>query len=359
MTIEELRYRNLIVLECISGSRAYGLATPASDTDIKGVFILPKEDFYGLNYVDQVSNETNDIVFYELRRFMELVAKNNPNILELLNTPAEHILYKHPVMKHLEAKDVLSKLCKDTFGGYATAQIRKAKGLNKKIVNPVEKDRKGVLDFCYVVQGQGSIPVKQFLSQHEYRQEACGLSKIPHMHELYGLYHGNAGDYKGLIRKENANDIALSSISKGVKPIAVMSFNKSGYSKYCKEYKEYWDWVEKRNEDRYANTISHGKNYDAKNMMHTFRLLNMAAEIGREGVIHVHRNDREELLNIRSGEYEYDELVTKANKKIREIESIYEKSALPDKPNRDHLNALLVRMRSEYYRMRSRPSEST
>lgn len=38
MTIEDLKKNDLIILECISGSRAYGLETPTSDTDIKGVF---------------------------------------------------------------------------------------------------------------------------------------------------------------------------------------------------------------------------------------------------------------------------------------------------------------------------------
>ena len=38
LTLEDLYTQNLILLEAVSGSRAYGLATPESDTDIKGVF---------------------------------------------------------------------------------------------------------------------------------------------------------------------------------------------------------------------------------------------------------------------------------------------------------------------------------
>ena len=49
MDIAELKEKGVIVLECISGSKAYGLDTPISDTDIKGVFVLPKKDFYGLD----------------------------------------------------------------------------------------------------------------------------------------------------------------------------------------------------------------------------------------------------------------------------------------------------------------------
>jgi uncharacterized protein len=63
MDIDYLRKNNLIVLECISGSKAYGLSLPTSDTDIKGVFVLPEKHYFGLDYIEQVSNESNDIVF--------------------------------------------------------------------------------------------------------------------------------------------------------------------------------------------------------------------------------------------------------------------------------------------------------
>ena len=77
MTIQDLRNRNLILFECISGSRAYGTDVPTSDTDLRGVFILPQADLYGLNDVEQVNDDKNDVIFYELRRFIELLAKNN------------------------------------------------------------------------------------------------------------------------------------------------------------------------------------------------------------------------------------------------------------------------------------------
>jgi len=189
MTIKELKEKNTLLLECVSGSRAYGLHTPQSDTDLKGVFLLPKHAFYGLEYTEQVNNETNDEVYYELRRFVDLLVKNNPNILELLNTPADCILIKHPVMDMLKPELFLSKLCKVTFAGYAQSQIKKAKGLNKKIANPVEKERKSVLDFCYVVHQQGAISAQVWLDKNGFLQEDCGLVNIAHMHEMYAVFH--------------------------------------------------------------------------------------------------------------------------------------------------------------------------
>ncbi len=350
MEIEDLRKNETIILECISGSRAYGLATPTSDTDIKGVFLLPKFDFYGLNYTPQVNNSTNDIVFYELRRFIELLSVNNPNILELLSTPDEHVIYQNPVLSQLKTEDILSKLCKNTFGKFAVSQIKKAKGLKKKIVNPIAKERKIVLDFCYVNHKNGSVPVQKYLEQMKFHQSDCGLVKIPHMRNMYGLYYSANGVYKGIVQSNESNDISLSSVSVEDEQVALLYFNKDAYSIYCKDYKEYWDWVENRNEDRYENTKSHGKNYDAKNMMHTFRLLDMAIEIAQEHSVNVHRPNRDFLLAIKSGEFEYQDLLEMANKKQAEMEVAFEKSTLPDRPNLSHINQLCFDLREELYR---------
>ena len=129
MNIQELKKSGWIIYECISGSKAYGLELPTSDTDIRGVFVLPKEHFYGLNYIPQIADETNDEVYYELGRFIELMSKNNPNILELIAMSKDKVLQKHPLFDKITSELFLSKKCKDTFGGYAFTQVRKAQGL--------------------------------------------------------------------------------------------------------------------------------------------------------------------------------------------------------------------------------------
>jgi len=349
MTIKDLKERNLIILECISGSRAYGLETPTSDTDIKGVFILPKSDFYGLNYIPQINNETNDIVYYEFGRFMELLSVNNPNILELLNTPEHAILYKNPILDKIDSSLILSKLCEKSFGKFAISQIKKAKGLNKKIVNPVDKKRKSVLDFCFVNYEHGSLPLKKYLEENNLTQGNCGLIKIPHMKDVYGLYHSEKVTYKGIIKSEESNTVSLSAIPKGEEQLKLLYFNVDGYSSYCKDYKEYWSWVDKRNESRYENTKSHGKNYDSKNMMHTFRLLEMAIEIAEEQKINVKRHNRDFLLKVKSGAFEYDELLILANEKQKKMEAAFANSSLPEKPDIDRIKKMTFEMREELY----------
>lgn len=350
MTIEYLRKNNLIIFECISGSRSYGLESPHSDTDIKGVFIYPQEKLYGFDYEEQINNDTNDIVFYELKKFMELLLKNNPNILELLNVPAACIISRHTLMDLIKPEIFLSKLCRQTFANYAFAQIKKAKGLNKKILNPIDQKRKTILDFCYVLHNQGSVSMETWLKQNNYQQAHCGLVKIDHTRDTYSIYYDSSDrNYRGIVNKEISNDVVLSSVAKTARPVGYMQFNKDGYSVYCKEYKAYWDWVEKRNDLRYENTLSHGKNYDAKNMQHVFRLLHMADEIATEKKINTKRHDRDFLLHIRSGAFEYNNLLKQAEEKLQLINQHFEESDLPEEPDYSQVEAILINIRKKYY----------
>jgi uncharacterized protein len=353
MTLDQLHSNSShLILKCISGSQAYGLALPHSDTDIKGVFVLPKQEFFGLTYTDQVNNDSNDIMYYEIKKFIDLLLKNNPNILELLSTPDDCILQRHPIMDLIKPGMFLSKLCNQTFGQYAYAQIKKARGLNKKILNPLDKKRKTIQDFCFVVQGQGSIQLIDWLNSKKYTQEECGLVRIDHMRDLYALFHQSQSERKfdGIYSNEKSDDVSLSSVPEGLTPSVTMYFNKDGYSVYCKEYKQYWDWVNLRNEERYENTVSHGKNYDAKNMMHVFRLLNMAEEIARYKKVNVRRTEREWLLKIRAGEFMYEDLVKQAEEKIQVVDDAFKKSDLPDEPTPIGVEQILLTIRENFYR---------
>jgi hypothetical protein len=354
MTIADLRQQNLILFEAISGSRAYGTNLPHSDTDLKGVFILSESQFFGLDYVPQVANETNDEVFYELRRFVELLLKNNPTVLELLGTPADCVIYRHTLFDQFRPQDFISRLCRQSFAEYAVAQIRKAKGLNKKINHPEPPGRKSVLDFCYITVGAGAQSADGWLARQGLSAAQCGLANVPHLTDLYALFVDRTPcqplGYRGLVRDpKTSQDVQLSAVPKGEEPVAYLSFNRNGYSSYCRVFREYWEWVEKRNKERYANTVQHGKNYDAKNMLHVFRLLQMAEEIALTGTLQVRRSNREFLLQIRRGEFEYAELVAEAEQLVARVEIAFENSALPAAPSSEVAEETLRRVRRAFY----------
>jgi predicted nucleotidyltransferase len=391
ITHEFLVENGLILFETIIGSQAYGTQTPASDVDKKFVYILPKDYIMGTGYVEQI-NVNKDYTGWEIRRFLELMGSNNPTVLELLNSPEDCIITKHPLFDEILAhkEDFITKICKDSFGGYARQQIKKAKGLNKK--QNWEKDkvtRKDLLDFCYVLQGEKSIPWRTW-NKGRYDEKFIGAVNVPNAKDVYALFYDSVAEmihsqntdeelretykevlrkagksmgmgYKGLVNTGHededgkinygiSNQLRLSSVPKGEKVIATIVYNKDGYSEHCKDYKEYQEWLENRNEARYVETQEHGQRIDGKNMMHCMRLIRMATEIGEGKGIIVRRPDAQELLAIRRGEVDLDSLIDIADKAIENMDEVFENSNLPNNVDKDLVNKLLVKIRKEFYK---------
>ncbi len=84
-------------------------------------------------------------------------------------------------------------------------------------------------------------------------------------------------------------------------------------------------------------------------MMHTFRLLDTALDIAEQGKVIVRRPNRDFLLAIKAGEFEYDELVAMAEEKRQQLTQSFARSNLPDAPDRDTINRLLVELREWSY----------
>lgn len=371
LTLNDLREQGLILFETLSGSHAYGTALPTSDRDIRGVFILPEERILGLGvmYREQVNDDKNDIVFYEIRRFLELLSTNNPTVLELLNAPPDCIISKHPLFDQILAQrdTFITKACRNSFAGYARQQIQKAKGLNKKMNWEKERTiRKGVLDFCYVTHGQGSILIKDWIAQKNSRWmnkifsmnlklERFGLARVTHMRDMYAVFYDPTGSkgYKGMVsNEETANEVSLSSIAYGDKPVCYMQFNKDAYSIHCELYRSYQTWLKNSNKQRYVDTAAHGQQIDGKNMMHCMRLVQMSEEIASGQGIIVRRPNAQELLDIRHGKVDLETLISRVEDKISNIDTLFEQSGLPDSCEPIVAHELLVKIRKEFYAKR-------
>lgn len=351
MNLNQLRNTDYIIFEAVVGSQLYGLATPTSDTDTKGVFKLPNRELFKMSHPKQINDDTNDTVFYEVKRFLQLAQTSNPNILELLFIPKDKVLYKSNeyqiILNHRDK--FITKAIRNSLGGYAISQIKKARGQNKKIVNPVNKDKKDLLDFCYILTALGSIPLKDWLRIQRIgatNQESYGAASVSNAHNMFYIYHDEGKyDFRGLLG-DGAHELRMSSIPKEcIAGYSVMYCNTEGYSTYCKEYKEYWDWVDKRNPVRYDINKKHGKGYDGKNLMHCFRLLEMGIEIAETGIVNVARPNREWLLKVRSGEFEYEDLVNMAEEKLEKFDNAINKCNLPNHVDDKLINDILLEIR--------------
>ncbi|MCX6880435.1 MAG: nucleotidyltransferase domain-containing protein [Verrucomicrobia bacterium] len=346
-TPDRVRQPDLLLFDTVAGSQAYGTALDGSDEDRRGVFVAPPEFLLGLDDIEQVADARGDEVYYEVGRLVEMLLKNNPNALELLAMPDDCVRYRHPLYQILRPDLFLSKLCARTYGEYAMGQIRKARGLNKKIVNPQPERRMGLLEFCQVPEGQGSTPLLAWLAAREHDPKHCGLTAVQHATDLFAIYHAADGVYRGLVSPKDPDALVFSSVPHDARPIAWMHCNRDAFRAHCKAHREYWEWVAVRNAERYRTNAAHGRGYDSKNLLHTLRLLDMAFEIATEGILLVRRPNREYLLRVRAGEFDYDELVARAEAKLADVREAFAQSTLPDEPDRAAVNAALrdIRLR--------------
>ncbi len=119
-------WRSYIIYSCVVGSRAFGLAQEGSDTDRRGVYLPPASLHWSLfGLPEQLEDEESQECYWELRKFLILALKANPNVLECLYTPlVERIT---PIGEQLlEIRDCfLSKLAYQTFNGYVISQFKK------------------------------------------------------------------------------------------------------------------------------------------------------------------------------------------------------------------------------------------
>lgn len=347
-SLDRVRRKDLLLFEAVSGSRSFGTDHAGSDIDLRGVFVAPVSFLTGLETIEQVSDEKSDEVYYELGRFISLLTANNPNIIELLFTPDSCVRHSHPAFKLIRPEVFLSKLCRQSFGNYAMGQVRKARGLNKKIVNPEPEKRRHLREFCRVLEGQGSVPLEQWLSSKGLTEQDCALVAVKHSPGTFAIFADGNG--RGVFSRKDEASMVCSSVAKGAEPVGWMTCNVDAFKAHCRAHREYWKWVEERNEDRYQTNADHGRGYDSKNLMHTLRLLDQAQEIAREGRITLPRPNSDWLKEVKSGAYQYDDLLKIAEERHSEMEEAFEKSALPERPSLEDANRVLLEVRSRFGR---------
>ena len=118
--------RTHTIVACVVGSRAFGLATDDSDTDVRGVFVAPTPLYWRLvKPPTHVDGPEPEWFSWELERFCELALKANPNMLEVLSSPMRVLLT--PVGEELIAlrRAFFSQLVYQTFSGYVLGQFKK------------------------------------------------------------------------------------------------------------------------------------------------------------------------------------------------------------------------------------------
>ena len=304
-----------IILLTLGGSHAYGTNIETSDVDIRGCALNAKEEILTNKNFEQFVNEDTDTTIYSFNKLIHLLTNVNPNTIEMLGCKPEHYLYLSPIGKELldNRHLFLSKKCIHSFGGYASAQLRRLDNKAARLVDQPQQEKH--------ILGSIENAMYDFKQKYfEFNDDSIKLYIDQAVQEGYdteifmdiNLHHYPLRDYKSMWSEMNN---------------VVKDYSKIG----------------KRNQ----NAIEHGKL--SKHMMHLIRLYLMCLDILNDGEIITYREkDHDFLMEIRNGKYldenrqpipEFFDIVKDFEEKLNIAK---ETTDLPDNPDYHQINKFIM-----------------
>lgn len=297
------------VLVAYRGSLAHGLYTPKHDAnsiddiDIMGFVIGEIDNYFGLREwgsrgTKEYWRGSYDCVYYDLaRKAVPLLLQGNPNILSTLWVRPSEIIQTTPegnellVNRHL----FVGKHIYESFAGYSRAQIL-------KMTSREPAEIRQYLGVTYELKKRSKHPTDQSLPE-------------------------DLGDYTDCSAWSDEKLIA-----------ANRSFQKKGEN------------LGYLGDKRKKLVLEHG--FDSKNASHAIRLLRMAKEFLETGAMEVYRtHDAQELLAIKAGKWPLAQVKELAEHLFAEIKVARDHSPLPDGPDYDGANKMLVDLMRQRFRM--------
>jgi hypothetical protein len=313
------------------GSVAHNMWVPGSDpnsiddVDLIGVVLAPVECYLGLQQwgstgTKEVKQNQYDAVFYEIKKAVSLLLQGNPNILSLLWTHPQHIIYRSEVSELLinNRNLFVGKHVYNSFAGYAHAQLEKMES----------RDPAQLRDYIAVtneLKYRGAHPNHK--GEQFPRENALPFPDSIHIAI-------DSGDFECM---EDANRRAMSGVE---------------YNAYCTStdvllqklasYHKKGENLGYMGDKRKRLVLEHG--YDAKNAGHLIRLLRMCIEFLQTGELQVYRTDAEELLDIKRGKWELSWVKEHAAELFVQAKEARDKSTLPSEPDREGAEKMLVQI---------------
>ncbi len=84
-------------------------------------------------------------------------------------------------------------------------------------------------------------------------------------------------------------------------------------------------------------------------MMHTIRLLQSCEQIFKSNSLQIRVENKDELLDIKAGNWSYEAVMEKAENLIESIEHHHSVSLLPESPDLEKTTKILIQIREQLY----------
>lgn len=303
-----------IILLGLGGSHAYGTSNENSDIDFRGITLNSPSDLLGLTDFEQYEDAHTDTVIYSFNKIIKLLLECNPNTCEILGLDEDQYLIKtalgQEIIDHTDL--FLSKRAAKSFGGYASAQLRRLQNAIARDSMPQPEREQHILN-----------SVQNALDDFNRRYENRDTGSI----RLYIDRAVTEGLESEIFVDADYSHFPLRDYEKMF----------SAMNMVIREY----DKIGKRNRKKDDNHLN-------KHAMHLIRLFMMAVDILDRREIRTHRtDDLDLLLKIRNGGFQkedrtfsgefYDILAHYES----ELERATRETTLPDNPDMKKVSAFV------------------
>lgn len=282
-----------VIFNGLYGSHLYGLNTPNSDMDYKGVYIPKLGDLVFRNYKDTIENQTKEVdtTFYALPKFISILSKCDTVSMDMIHTPEDFTIKATPLWYKL--RSLRSDLyCKNMRGilGYIRTQ-------SSKYGHKVERFKEMKEFYSWLTHTEDSSTVKETTLPEQVKQS--GFKFIHYTPEKDNI---------------SANiDVCGSRYQLN----AQVGYLKSGIKKKIDRY----------GERTLKGSLSGG---DWKSISHAYRVLIQVEEMVDKRDIIFPLVKAEEILNIKLGNLDQDTVMSMISEKYEEVMEKLENSDLPE-----------------------------
>lgn len=300
------RLKESVIFLTFGGSYAYGTNVEGSDIDIRGCALNSKSDLLGFSNFEQFIDNQTDTVVYSFNKLINLLLNCNPNVIELLGCKPEHYFMLSKEGKQLleNRKLFLSQKAVNSFGGYATQQLRRLQNVLARDSYPQTEKEKHILGSC-------KSAMMSFSDRYE---------NIP---------EGSIKLEVGESKKEELESEIFADINLSHYPLRDFQGMLADLSNIVKNY-EKLNTRNKKKDEAHLN----------KHASHLIRLYLMCLDIlEKEEIVTYREKKKDFLLSIRNGEFmkedgtyrpEFFELVNEYEKKLKYAK---ENTSLPEAPD--------------------------
>lgn len=421
--VHQGRHEFKVYHETIHGSKLYGIDYKkgefpldpeyCSDSDYKGLFVLTHEQVIDLfNYPEVIETKCpendSEYTHYELRKFLTLCAKSNPNIFDQVFARPDFWTVTTEVGKTLHDRrhTFVSRLCADSYMGYFKSQMKRIQGHNTWLnrypdVNAVvtalrnahEDEENSGVNFNWLktimtgslaemITGEtatetsgkpGPYSLSEIVMRYsEEKIDNIELYQRPDLSNFVRLtdFYNQEIPMDAQRMEWLCEEAASRAISKtrffvyeggrGVitaegavkttdnrrtgEPVGVMTLAKPEYDRAVNDFNSLWKWRTSRNADR--ATLEEMFGYDTKHGAHAIRLLRNGIQLLTHGEYdpRLEEEDRDLLKGIREGRVSFEEFNQIVDESRETFRKAEESTKLKEKVTLEEINKLYMEL---------------